>query len=90
VTVVYLVVLALASIVATIMWRAYKDRYRLDTLALILWAATIMFTVDKAYAYMVEGEEFLSLDSESLLLGVVLVASAMVLWAFTIVFSRKH
>lgn len=86
----YLVVLALASIVATIMWRTYKSRYRLDTLALILWAATIMFTVDKAYAYMVEGEEFLSLDSESLLLGVVLVASAIALWVLAIVFSKKH
>jgi len=87
---VYLVVLALASIVATIMWRAYKGRYRLDTLALILWAATIMFTVDKAYAYIVEGEEFLSLDSESLLLGIVLVASAIAIWMLAIVFSKKH
>jgi len=90
VTVVYLVVLALASIVATIMWRTYKGKYRLDTLALILWAATIMFTVDKAYAYMVEGEEFLSLDSESLLLGAVLVASAIALWVLAIVFSKKY
>jgi len=88
--VVYLVVLALASIVATIMWRTYKGRYRLDKLALILWAATIMFTVDKAYAHIVEGEEFLSLDSESLLLGIVLVASAMVLWVLAIVFSKKY
>lgn len=89
-TVVYLVVLALASIVVTIMWRTYKGRYRLDTLALILWASTIMFTVDKAYAYIVEGEEFLSLDSESLLLGIVLVVSAIALWVLAIVFSRKH
>jgi len=90
VTVVYLVVLALVSIVATIMWRNYKDKYRLDTLALILWASTIMFTVDKAYAYIVEGEELLSLDSESLLLGIVLVVSAIALWVLAIVFSRKH
>ncbi|MEL9908599.1 MAG: hypothetical protein QXP97_01565 [Desulfurococcus sp.] len=85
----YTIILLIASIVSTIVWYKHRDsKYSLQTLALILWASTIMSMVDKAYASIVEGEEFIEATPENMALGITLVASAIALWLIYLVYTR--
>jgi uncharacterized membrane protein len=85
----YTIILLIASIVSTIVWYKHRGgKYSLQTLALILWASTIMSMVDKAYASIVEGEEFIEATPENMALGITLVASAIALWLIYLVYTR--
>ncbi|ACL10838.1 hypothetical protein DKAM_0512 [Desulfurococcus amylolyticus 1221n] len=85
----YAIILLIASITSTIVWYKYRDgKYSLQTLVLILWASTIMSMVDKAYASIVEGEKFVEATPENMVLGIVLVASAIALWLIHLVYAR--
>ncbi|WP_276813981.1 hypothetical protein [Desulfurococcus amylolyticus] len=85
----YAIILLIASITSTIVWYKYRDgKYSLQTLVLILWASTIMSMVDKAYASIVEGEEFVEATPENMVLGIVLVSSAIALWLIHLVYTR--
>lgn len=84
----YVIVLLIASAISSIMWYRYRAGYRLETLTLILWASTIMASVDKVYAYIVEGEEPIEATLMNVVLGVVLVASAIVLWLAHLAYAR--
>lgn len=86
----HLLILLAAGVAATAAWRVYKGAYSLHVLALTLWASVLMFTVDKAYAYLVEGEAFVDASPESMALGAVLVATAIVLWLLTLAYGKMR
>lgn len=78
----WLIILALASTVATAMWysRAEDDRYMLKFLALMLWGATFMVFVDRIIRYLMDGRAFIELTAEAVALGIILLTVALMLW----------
>ncbi|RLF48668.1 MAG: hypothetical protein DRN20_04070 [Thermoplasmata archaeon] len=81
----WLVILAFTTAVVTALWYAGDDKYKLGTLCLILWGATIMVFVDHLLGYLIEGGEFLEVSADAALLGVVLVTVALLIWEFYLI-----
>ncbi|MHC1721849.1 MAG: hypothetical protein AB9836_01450 [Aminipila sp.] len=82
----YLIITAMAAIVSTIIWyvNAPDDRYKLSTLSLIFWGATLMWLVDHVMAYLTEGGEFFDISMNATLLGVNVVLLGLLLWIITL------
>lgn len=78
----WLIVLALAAVIATALWYAKdeKGEYRLGFLSLILWGTTIMVFVDHVMGYVAEGGAFFEITTEAAALSVVLVIVALIVW----------
>lgn len=82
-----LVVTLLAAVVATLVWYAKlpENTYRIGGLALMYWAAALMWCVDGLFCLM-EGEPFIEIvDTAAMLddfvLGVVVVIVGIAAWA---------
>lgn len=82
----HVVVLLLASILSTVAWhsRAQEDTHKLRFLSLILWGASIMVTVDRLMNHLLYGEEFLEFTAESAAQGMLMLASALAIWAIAL------
>lgn len=78
----YLIITAIAAIIVTIAWysKAPNDTYKLGTLSLIFWGATIMWLVDHVIAYLAEGGEFLEISLDATMLGVCVVIIGLLAW----------
>ncbi len=79
-----LLLAALAAAATTVLWY-FKDgsnRYRLGTLALIYWGATLMWLVDAAAAYLEEGAASFQPQPAELLNDAFLGLSVVVLGLF--------
>lgn len=78
----WLIVLALAAVIATALWYAKdeKGEYQLGFLSLILWGTTIMVLVDHVMGYVAEGGAFFEVTTEAAALSVVLVIVALIVW----------
>jgi hypothetical protein len=82
-----LVIAFIAAVVATVVWyvKAPDNTYRIGTLALMFWAAALMWCVDGVFCLM-EGEPFIEIfDTAAMLddavLGLVVVAVGLGAWA---------
>lgn len=84
----YLIILLSGSIVSTIASLLSRNKKDLGVLALILWGATIMFVVDKTYAYIEDHEPFIDNSIDSLMLGFTLLATGLIIWSFYIATRR--
>ncbi|MEM4431279.1 MAG: hypothetical protein QXO78_00890 [Desulfurococcaceae archaeon] len=84
----YLLILLSGSIGSTLIYFVSRGKKEIQTLALILWGATIMFIVDKAYAYFIDGESFIELSFDSILLGFTLLTTGFTLWLIYIAIHR--
>lgn len=87
----WLIVLALAAAVSTLIWYASikaRKTYRLGTLNLILWGTAVMVLVDHIVGYITEGGEFLEMNLDSFLLSLVLLVTALLVWLTILIFSR--
>jgi len=78
----FLIITALAAVVATILWyfNAPEDKYRLNILCFIFWGATLMWLVDHVMAYLIEGGEFFELTLDATMLGITVVLCGLVVW----------
>ncbi|MGB9827762.1 MAG: hypothetical protein ACPLSM_04520 [Thermosphaera sp.] len=85
----YMIILGLTAVFSTVLWykNLEKDDLLFKNLALISWAATLMFIVDKAYALVVEGEEFISTSPESVALGLLLLFIVLTIWVASIMWK---
>jgi hypothetical protein len=92
------IILGITAVFSTILW--YKnfenDELLFKNLALVSWAATIMFFIDKIYASILEGEEFINISAESIALGFLLLFIVLTIWMASViwvdprrVFKRK-
>ncbi len=72
---------SLAAIVVTALWyiKDPQGRYKLNTLSLMLWGATLMMFVDGMMGYISEGS-FLDINLTPMMLALVLVIVALIVW----------
>lgn len=85
----WLIMTALAAVVATAIWyvKAPEDKYKLGLLSLFFWGATIMWLVDHVMAYVSEGGRFLEINLDATLLGVAVIALALFAWEIVLMIS---
>ena len=85
----YLIITALAAIIATIIWyaNAPEDKYKLDLLCFIYWGATLMWLVDHVMAFLIEGGEFFEITLDATMLGVVVTLSGLIVWLIALLIS---
>ncbi|MCF8884640.1 MAG: hypothetical protein QXK95_01135 [Nitrososphaerota archaeon] len=78
----WLIIILFASVFSTALWysKAEDDKYMLKLLSLLFWGASIMIFIDHLIGYAVEGEEFIDLSAESIILGIVLLVSLLIIW----------
>lgn len=79
----FLIITALAAIVTTIILyiNSPKNRYKLSTLSLIYWGATLMWVVDHVMAYLRDGGNFFEITLNATLLGITVVLLGLLAWA---------
>ncbi|MBR1479220.1 MAG: hypothetical protein IJ608_14855 [Lachnospiraceae bacterium] len=81
-----LLITSFAAIATTIIWyaRIGKADYRLGTLALMFWGASIMWLVDAIFEYAELGSEFFEPAAGDMLndsfLGLSVVALGLIIW----------
>lgn len=72
---------SLAAIITTAVWyiKDPQGKYKLSTLSLILWGATLMMFVDGMMGYIKEGS-FLDITLTPAMLALVVVIAALISW----------
>ena len=81
-----LLVSTVAAIVCTLLWYQLLGRedYKLGTLALMFWGASLMWFVDAVVEYMEMGAEYFVPEAGDMLndffLGLCVVALGMIIW----------
>jgi hypothetical protein len=81
-----LLITVIAAIVATVVWYANENRdtYKLGTLSLIYWGASLMWLMDFVFEYAELKTEYFSQSFADILndslLGVTVVALGLVAW----------
>jgi hypothetical protein len=85
----FLIMTALAAVITTVIWYAKSpnDQYKLGLLSLMFWGATIMWLVDHIMAFASEGGEFFEINTDATMLGVAVIALALMVWAIVLVIS---
>lgn len=89
----YLIITAIAAAITTAFW--YKTRknskYRLGTLCLMYWGASLMWLVD-CIALVISGEEeVIDTSLDAILLGICAVALGLAIWLIILLLNlRKH
>jgi hypothetical protein len=60
----WLLMTTLAAVITTAIRyaKAPEDKYKLGSLSLMLWGATLMWLVDHVMAYLAEGGDFLEIN----------------------------
>jgi hypothetical protein len=78
----WLLVTALAAIVATALWYVNlpSDKYKLGFLSLIYWGATLMWLVDHVMAYIRDGGPFIEVTADGTALALSVLALGLFVW----------
>ncbi|WP_027869189.1 hypothetical protein [Eubacterium sp. AB3007] len=76
-----LIITTFAAIISTIVWyaKAPDFTYKLGTLALMFWGASLMWLGDAIFC-VAEGEGFFDLSVDDALLGIVIVMIGLMGW----------
>ncbi|MGQ9707688.1 MAG: hypothetical protein ACUVUR_02285 [bacterium] len=87
----WLIITAVAALIATICWWRFKGRYKLGFLSLMLWGSTVMILVDFILGY--EGGRFIETTTDGLvkngaLLGLLMLVPVLVIWLGGLIVSR--
>ena len=85
----WLIMTALAAVIATAIWyiRGPEDKYKLGLLSWIFWGATLMWLVDHVMAYLAEGGEFLETGLDATMLGLSVIVFALFVWVMVLLVS---
>jgi hypothetical protein len=86
---VWLLLTALAAMIATALWYANSpgDKYKLSLLSLIYWGAAIMWLVDHVIAYVQEGGEFFEINADATGLGFSVLLFGLFVWLIALLVS---
>lgn len=93
-----LVLTTFAAVFTTVIWyfKANDRKYKLGTLALMYWGASLMWFVDGIYS-VIGNEDFFTLTADDAFLGVVIIAIGLIAWLVMLlatdpdnVFLRKN
>lgn len=88
-----LLITVIAALVATIIWYANekRDTYKLGTLSLIYWGASLMWFVDFVNEYIEMRAQYFEQDFADILndsiLGITVVAIGLVVWLVILFFK---
>jgi peptidoglycan biosynthesis protein MviN/MurJ (putative lipid II flippase) len=85
----WLILTALAAIITSIIWYVKQpdDKYKLGTLCLMFWGATIMWLVDHIMAVATEGGAFFEVSLDATMLGVSVIILALAVWLVILLIS---
>lgn len=88
----WLVTTLLAAIGMTAVWFVAPKKYRLGSLSLMLWGASVMILVDHIMGY--EGGQFFEYSTDGLVangmvLGIVMLIPLFALWEMMVVVSNR-
>ncbi|MEO0293054.1 MAG: hypothetical protein ABIN61_02390 [candidate division WOR-3 bacterium] len=85
----WLIITAFAAIVSTLTWylKDPKNEYKLGSLSIIFWGATLMWFVDLVMTYISEGGEFLEVNLDATLLGISVVVITLLGWEVSVLIS---
>jgi peptidoglycan biosynthesis protein MviN/MurJ (putative lipid II flippase) len=85
----WLILTALAAIITTLIWyiQAPQDKYKLGSLSLMFWGATLMWLVDHVMAYLIEGGTFFDTNLDATLLGISVIIFALLVWLVVLLVS---
>jgi hypothetical protein len=85
----WLLMTALAAVIATAIWyaKAPEDKYKVGLLSLFFWGATLMWLIDHVMAYLAEGGEFFEINLDATMLGISLIILALIVWVLVLVIS---
>ena len=86
----WLITTSLAAVITTAVW-CIKDpegKFKLGFLSFLFWGATLMIFVDHLMGYIIERGEFLEINPDAALLGLVLITVALVIWAIALLLKR--
>jgi hypothetical protein len=86
----WLILTSLAAIITTVIWwkRAPDSKYKLGTLSLMFWGATLMWFVDHVMAYLAGDGAFFEINLNATLLGISVIFLALLAW-FIVVLAGK-
>ena len=87
----WLVTTLIAAIIVTIFWFEAPKKYKLNSLALMLWGLSVMIFVDHVLGY--EGGAFLEMETDGLIssgvvLGIAMLIPIFIIWEAAIVISK--
>lgn len=84
----WLIILSFAAAITTAIWYAFDNgQYKLSSLCLILWGASIMVFVDHVMGYLEEGGDFIEMTANATLLGIVLLIFALIIWEIVLLWN---
>jgi len=85
----FLIITALAAVIATAIWyaNAPEDKYKLGLLSLIYWGATLMWLIDHVMAYLAEGGEFFEINLDATMLGLSVLILGLIVWEIILLIS---
>jgi hypothetical protein len=85
----WLLITALAAIIATALWYAGApgNKYKLGFLSLLYWGATIMWLVDHVVAYVQDGGRFFEVSADATALGLSVVLLGLFVWLVVLLVS---
>ncbi|MCX2683344.1 hypothetical protein OQH60_05495 [Campylobacter sp. MIT 21-1685] len=83
-----LMLTTLAGVISALLWyfKDEKNIYRLGTLALMYFGASLMWFVDSCFA-LSKGEAFLDLTVDDVLLGFVIITCGLLIYFIIVVFK---
>ena len=86
----FLILTGLAAIITSLILYIKKpdSKYKLGTLCLIYWGATIMWIFDHVIAFISEGGPFFEMTQDATLLGVSVVVFGLILWLLILLISN--
>jgi hypothetical protein len=85
----WLLLTALAAIIASVLWYvgAPTDKYKLGFLSLMYWGATIMWLVDHVIAYAQGEGAFFEIDADATALGLSVLLLGLFVWLVVLLVS---
>jgi peptidoglycan biosynthesis protein MviN/MurJ (putative lipid II flippase) len=88
----WLIMTSLAAVITTAIWykKGREDKYKLGTLSLMFWGATLMWLVDHVIAYLTQGGEFFEINLNATLLGFSVIILALLVWVITLLVSHPE
>lgn len=87
----WLITTSVAAILVTAIWACTPKKYKLDSLALMLWGLAIMVFADHVLGY--EGGPFVEMQTDGLIengtvLGIAMLIPVFIIWEIQLVTSK--
>jgi len=87
----WLITTSVAAILVTAVWAYASKKYKLGSLALMLWGLALMILVDHVMGY--EGGPFIEMQTDGLIengtvLGIAMLMPILIIWEIQVVSSK--